>query len=153
MSRHKYLLFSDVRIDARLAALGENHEFSAIIQYLIKPYHSPIQFLSVILVGRTFYGCCCYCCWNAYSIAQIFNNSLNMNKMMNHIALSASELRGFRGEAKCQEPFKAFAAMRQHVSKRDFLTGWKDTGKVQLSIIMHEASTGNRGCWVLSLVK
>lgn len=33
-----------------------------------------------------------------------------MNKMMNHVALSASELRGFRGEAKCQKPFKAFEA-------------------------------------------
>lgn len=43
--------------------------------------------------------------------------------MMNHIALSSSELRGFRGEAKCQESFKAFAVMRQHISKRDSLTG------------------------------
>lgn len=40
---------------------------------------------------------------------------------MNHIALSTSELRGFRGETKWQEQFKAFAIMGQH--KRDSSIG------------------------------
>lgn len=43
--------------------------------------------------------------------------------MMNHVSLSASELRGFRGESKCQKAFKAFAVMRQHISKSKSLTG------------------------------
>jgi len=43
--------------------------------------------------------------------------------MMSHIALSTSELRGFRRETKWQEQFQAFAVMGQHVRKRDSLTG------------------------------
>lgn len=43
--------------------------------------------------------------------------------MVNHIVLSASELRGIREEIKWQQQFKAFAVMGQHVRKRDFSTG------------------------------
>lgn len=69
--------------------------------------------------------------------------------MMNHFALSTSELRGFRGETKCQEQF---AVMGQHTRKRGSSTGCNNRGKVQLSIVMHEAFTGSRRHWVLSLV-
>lgn len=74
--------------------------------------------------------------------------------MMNHIVLSASELRNFMGETKWQEQFKAFAVMGQHMRKMTYnsLTGRNNRGKVQLSIIMYETFTGNRRCCALSLV-
>lgn len=38
--------------------------------------------------------------------------------MMNHVALPASEIKGFKGEMRCQEQFKTIAVAEKNARKK-----------------------------------
>lgn len=59
--------------------------------------------------------------------------------MMNHVALPASEIKGFKGEMRCQEQFKTIAVAGKNARKKRLLNKLNGKGREQFSITMHEA--------------
>lgn len=60
--------------------------------------------------------------------------------MMNHVALPASEIKGFKGEMRCQEQFKTIAVAEKNArKKKKILNKLNGKGREQFSITMHEA--------------
>lgn len=58
---------------------------------------------------------------------------------MNHVALPASEIKGFKGEMRWQEQFKAITIAGQNARKKRLLNKLNGKGREQFSITMHEA--------------